>query len=174
VRLHVDAQVLHAPPSVARARETGREGTPIAPGPRMASSSSLGSPIHVAPTSSAPSVGPRAQRRLPRGTASALIAIAGGVLALAGGGWKANAFNLYPREDGLFTAGVVAVMLTFGHGLRERTALLASVPILAVSFYGILRFHHAPLALFGAELACVGVIGLAFERWRARTDAPGA
>lgn len=136
----------------------------------MTTSSSLGSPIDVAPSSRAAAAAPQSRPlRLPPGTASALVAVVGVVLAVAGGGWKSGAFNLYPREDGLFTAGVVAILATFGHGLRERTALLVSAPILAVSFFGILRFHHHPLALFGAELVFVGVIGLAFEQWRART-----
>lgn len=136
----------------------------------MASSSVQ--PILPLPHQPATAVAPLAAPAKPSllqspGLFSALVAVAGGILAVAGGGLKANAFNLLPREDGLFTAGVFVVVAAFGHGLRERWVYAVCAPILAISFYGILRFHHAPFALFGAELAVVGVIGLAFQRWRA-------
>lgn len=132
----------------------------------MASASPLAPIRDFTDLTEAPGTQHRPARRW-TGATSALVALGGTVLAVVGGGLRPGAFNLFPYEDGLFTAGLVAVLLAFGHGLRERLALLAAAPIVAVSCLGMHK-HHFPLALVGAEIALVGVVGFVFELGRAR------
>lgn len=104
---------------------------------------------------------------LPPGMLCALVTLAGFALCMVGGGLKAGAFNMLPRDEGIFTSGVVAAWLAFGHGFKEWQALAISAPILALTCYAFFHDHHAPLALFGAEVAFVGAFGLILARWKA-------
>lgn len=86
---------------------------------------------------------------------------------MVGGGWKAGAFNMMPRDDGIMTAGVVSASILFAQDFKEWTALALSAPILAFTCYAFVHNHHAPFALFGAEVASAGAVGLIARRWRA-------
>jgi len=104
---------------------------------------------------------------MPPGTFSALLTLIGFAVCMAGGAWKAGAFNMMPRDDGIATAGIVSASILFAQDFKEWTALALSAPILAFTGYALLHNHHAPFAPFGAVIAFAGAVGLIARRVRA-------